>query len=60
MQENRTNPNQGEKSCSICNQRFKTDTELQEHQRTAHAQQKGNQPGPERIGDKGQDRERVA
>jgi hypothetical protein len=30
-----------EKSCSICNQRFKTDRELQEHQHSMHAQDKG-------------------
>jgi hypothetical protein len=41
--------NENEKSCSVCNQRFKTDRELQEHQRTAHSQeQEKSRPGSER------------
>ena len=49
MDQNRMN----EKSCSVCNQRFKTDRELQEHQRTAHSQEK-NRPGSERVNQPGQ------
>jgi hypothetical protein len=30
-----------EKSCSICNQRFKTDRELQEHQKSMHEHDRG-------------------
>jgi len=39
-----------QKMCTICHQRFDSDRELQDHQRTAHAQQKqgGSQPMSER------------
>jgi hypothetical protein len=42
------------KTCSVCHQSFNSDQELQDHQRTAHSQQKqggnqqGNQPMSER------------
>lgn len=59
MDHNRTN----EKSCSVCNQRFNSDRELQEHQRTAHSQDK-NRPASDRMGDRpsqGEEkRERIA
>jgi len=56
------NRTENEKSCSVCNQRFKTDSELQEHQRTAHGQDRSAQSGSERIDQpsQGEKRERVA
>jgi len=36
------------KTCSVCNQRFNTDRELQEHQKTAHSQEKNRQPASNR------------
>ena len=39
-----------EKSCSICNQRFKTDRELQEHQQSMHEHDRGG-TGSGRAGD---------
>jgi len=60
MDQNRTSEN--EKSCSVCSQRFKTDGELQDHQRTAHGQDRNMQSGSERIDhpSQGEKRERVA
>jgi hypothetical protein len=58
MDQNRGN----EKSCSVCNRRFDSDRELQEHQRTAHSQDK-NRPSSEQVGDRqgqGKKRERIA
>jgi len=52
MDQNRTS--ESEKSCSICNLRFQTDGELQEHQRNAHGQDKNRQAGSERIDQPGQ------
>ncbi len=48
MDQNRTS----EKSCSICNQRFNSDRELQEHEKRVHPQDKGRQPAS--IGDPGE------
>ena len=52
-----------ETSCSICNQRYDSDHELQEHQKMAHPQDK-NRPTSDRMSDRpGQGegkRERVA
>lgn len=58
MDQNRGN----EKSCSVCNQRFNSDRELQEHQRSAHSQDK-HHPSSEKVGDRqdqGEKRERIA
>jgi len=52
-----------EKSCSVCNQRFNSDRELQEHQKVAHPQDK-NRPTSDRMSDRpsqGEEkRERIA
>lgn len=52
-----------EKSCSVCNQRFNSDRELQEHQKVAHSQDK-NRPTSDRMNDRpsqGEEkRERIA
>ena len=52
-----------EKSCSVCNQRFNSDRELQEHQKVAHSQDQ-NRPTSDRMNDgpsQGeQKRERIA
>ena len=60
MDQNRTSGN--EKSCSTCNQKFQTENELQEHQRSAHGQDRNKQPGSEPFDQPGQGekRERVA
>lgn len=54
--------NQAEQSCSVCNQRFSSDRELQDHQQTAHAERGKQQPGSTRIDqpDQGDKQERVA
>jgi hypothetical protein len=51
------------KSCSICNQTFKSDGELQEHKRTAHSQDANKQEATREIDqpDQGdQKRQRIA
>ena len=48
-----------EKSCSVCNQRFNSERELQEHQKTAHAQEKTRSTS-ERPGQGEEKRERIA
>jgi hypothetical protein len=49
--------------CSICNQSFNSDRDLQEHQRTAHSQneQREKEPASEQnYGDQNQRREKIA
>lgn len=49
----------GNKSCSICNQTFKSDDELQEHKRTAHSQDANKQQAKREVDQPEQgDRER--
>jgi hypothetical protein len=53
------NPND-QKTCGVCHQTFNSAQELQEHQKTAHSQQKqggGNQPMSDRN-QPGQDQKR--
>ncbi len=45
-------------SCPICQQRFNSDPELQEHRKLAHSQQQGEKPSNPDQGD--QKRERIA
>ncbi len=53
-----------EKRCSVCHQKFRTEQELQDHQKTAHSRDKNKQRGSDRIVDQpsqGEEkRERVA
>jgi hypothetical protein len=34
----------GNKSCNVCGQKFQTDQEVQEHQRTEHPEGRSEQP----------------
>ena len=48
-----------QKSCSVCNQPFTSDRDLQEHQRTAHSSDNEKQSGSGRnYGDQDQDQEK--
>jgi hypothetical protein len=49
-----------EKSCSICNQRFKTDRELQEHQQSMHSHDRGTERTGDSSGRGNEKDERVA
>jgi len=49
------------KNCSVCNQSFNSDRELQEHQKSAHSTDSEKQPTSDRnYGDQNRDRERIA
>jgi hypothetical protein len=49
LSDQKTQNSGDQKMCNICHQRFNSDAELQEHQKSAHAQQKrvGNEQSSE-------------
>jgi hypothetical protein len=48
-------------TCSVCNQSFSSDRDLQEHQRAEHSSQTEKQPATERsYGNEDQRREKIA